>query len=312
MILSILKGIGCVIGILLLLILLYIVLVCIIPVRYEFDGDYHDRFDGSTKFRYLPVGLKILVSYRNEKLQYTIRLFGGVIMTNTDAKISWIGRKLFADAEKEAEGDFVSDVDNDISDIVSVDTVRQSVEQDASGQAFQESVVQQAKESHTEEERQTPKQDNKQSFLQRIRDRIQNVKQRIRRIFRKGQQWDKKKEAILKVYHSQRFAVAKKDVKGYIRQFFHIIKPVKLEGEIHFGFDDPSVTGELLGAMACMLPLYQNYLTICPDFEQACIDGYLRGKGKIYLGALLILLLKILWNKNLIKVTKKVQTIIEA
>ena len=312
MILSILKGIGCVIGILLLLILLYIVLVCIIPVRYEFDGDYHDRFDGSTKLRYLPVGLKILVSYRNEKLQYTIRLFGGVIMTNTDAKISWIGRKLFVDEEKQAESDFASDVDNDISDIVSVDTSRQSVEQDASGQAFQESVVQQAKESHTEEERQTPKQDNKQSFLQRIRDRIQNVKQRIRRIYRKGQQWTKKKEAILKVYHSQRFAVAKKDVKGYIRQFFHIIKPVKLEGEIHFGFDDPSVTGELLGVMACMLPLYQNYLTICPDFEQACIDGYLRGKGKIYLGALLILLLKILWNKNLIKVTKKVQTIIEA
>ena len=312
MILSILKGIGCVIGILLLLILLYIVLVCIIPVRYEFDGDYHDRFDGSTKLRYLPVGLKILVSYRNEKLQYTIRLFGGVIMTNTDAKISWIGRKLFVDEEKQAESDFASDVDNDISDIVSVDTSRQSVEQDASGQAFQESVVQQAKESHTEEERQTPKQDNKQSFLQRIRDRIQNVKQRIRRIYRKGQQWNKKKEAILKVYHSQRFAVAKKDVKGYIRQFFHIIKPVKLEGDIHFGFDDPSVTGELLGVMACMLPLYQNYLTICPDFEQACIDGYLRGKGKIYLGALLILLLKILWNKNLIKVTKKVQTIIEA
>lgn len=312
MILSILKGIGCVIGILLLLILLYIVLVCILPVRYEFDGDYHDRFDGSTKIRYLPVGLKIVVSYHNEKLQYTIRLFGGVIMTNTDAKISWIGRKLFADEEKEAENDVVADVDNDISDIVSVDADRQSVEQDMSEQTFQKSVVQQAKDSHTEDKRQTAKQDNKQSLLQRIRDRIQNVKQRIRRIFRKGQQWNKKKEAILKVYHSRRFAVAKKDVKGYIRQFFHIMKPTKLEGEIHFGFDDPSVTGETLGVMACVLPLYQNYLTVCPDFEKACLDGYLRGKGKIYLGAVVMLLLKVLWNKNLIKVTKKVQTIIEA
>ena len=51
---------------------------------------------------------------------------------------------------------------------------------------------------------------------------------------------------------------------------------------------------------------------IHPDFEKACFDGNLRGKGKIYLGAVLILLLKIVWNKNLIKVTKKVQTIIEA
>lgn len=310
MILSILKGIGCVIGILLLVILLYIGCVCILPIRYEFDGDYHDRFDGSAKIRYLPVGLKILISYHNDRFQYTIRLLGGVIMTNTDAKISWIGRKLFADEEKESG--FASETDNDISDTVPVDTGMQNMEQPHTlEQTSQESVLQHIKDPHTEE-KQTTKKDIRRSFMQRLRDRIQDVKQRIRRIFRKGQQWNKKKDAILRVYHSQRFAIAKEDVKGYIRRFFHIVKPAKLEGEIHFGFDDPAMTGETLGALACVLPLYQNYLTIYPDFENACLDGYLRGKGKIYLGAIGLLLLKILWNKNLIKVTKKVQTIIEA
>ena len=312
MILSILKGIGCVIGIIVLVILVYIGMVCIFPIRYEFDGDYHERFDGSARIRYLPIGLKILVSYHNEQFRYTIRLLGGVIMTNTGAKISWIGRKLFTDEEKEEESFSVSECNNDISGMEPAENMEQSTESHSLVQASQEKKIQHTGDSHIEEENQTVQPDKKVSFRQRIRKRIQHGQQRIRRIFQTGKQWNKKKDALLKIYHSRRFEVVKADVKRYIKQFFHIVKPQRLEGEVHFGFEDPAATGELLGVLACILPLYQNYLTIHPDFEKACFDGNLRGKGKIYLGAVLILLLKIVCNKNLIKVTKKVQTIIEA
>ena len=70
MILSILKGIGCVIGIIVLVILLYIGIVCILPVRYEFDGDYHEQFDGGARIRYMPIGLRIAVSYHNQQFLY--------------------------------------------------------------------------------------------------------------------------------------------------------------------------------------------------------------------------------------------------
>ncbi|MDD5999103.1 MAG: DUF2953 domain-containing protein [Lachnospiraceae bacterium] len=312
MILSILKGIGCVIGIIVLVILLYIGIVCILPVRYEFDGDYHEQFDGGARIRYMPIGLRIAVSYHNQQFQYTVRLLGGVIMTNTGAKISWIGRKLFADEEKEEESSSVSEQNNDISGLEHVENMEQSTESHSSARASQEKKIQHTGDSHSEEECQNVQPDKRISVRQRIRDRIQHGKQRIRRIFQKGKQWNKKKDALLKIYHSRRFEVVKADVKGYIKQFFYIVKPQRLEGEVHFGFEDPAATGELLGVLACILPLYQNYLMIHPDFEKACFDGNLRGKGKIYLGAVLILLLKIVWNKNLIKVTKKVQTIIEA
>jgi len=49
-----------------------------------------------------------------------------------------------------------------------------------------------------------------------------------------------------------------------------------------------------------------------PDFEKKCLDGNLKGKGKIFLFPIVKLILKVILNKNLIKVTKKVQTIIEA
>lgn len=60
------------------------------------------------------------------------------------------------------------------------------------------------------------------------------------------------------------------------------------------------------------LPLYQGFLDVQPDFEKKCLDGNLKGKGKIYLFSIVKLALKVIFNKNLIKVTKKVQTIIEA
>lgn len=131
-------------------------------------------------------------------------------------------------------------------------------------------------------------------------------------IGKRMQQYSKKKDALIKVYHSKRFELAKDDLKRYTKQFFRIIKPSRLEGRIHFGLDDPAYTGQLLGGLAWIYPLYQKYLTIEPDFENACLEGHLKGKGKIFLGSICKLALQVVFNKNLIKVTKKVQTIIEA
>lgn len=150
------------------------------------------------------------------------------------------------------------------------------------------------------------------SFFKKMKQKIASVKRKWNNFLKKLRILKEKKEELLKVYHSKRFEVAKKDVIIYLKELFKIVKPNILEGNVQFGFEDPALTGEVLGIAAMLLPFYDNFLTIQPDFTEKHLEGYLKGKGKIYLFSLLKLIIKVKFNKNLIKVIKKVQTIIEA
>ena len=117
---------------------------------------------------------------------------------------------------------------------------------------------------------------------------------------------------MLKVYNSERFSKAKNDLKQYAGIILRILKPDRLEGYIRFGLEDPANTGYILGVLACMLPFYQEFLTIEPDFTRQIVSGHLNGNGKIRLVSVVKLAIQVILNKNLIKVTKKVQTILQA
>ena len=56
-----------------------------------------------------------------------------------------------------------------------------------------------------------------------------------------------------------------KEIKSLI---FHI-KPKKLQGNIRFGLEDPCLTGEILAVAGVFYPLYGEYFTIEPFFEDA-------------------------------------------
>ena len=67
-----------------------------------------------------------------------------------------------------------------------------------------------------------------------------------------------------------------------------------------------------MGVMSFALPLYQSYLRIYPDFTEQCLEAELIGKGKIILFSIAKIGIHVFFNKNLIKVKNKVQTIMEA
>ncbi|MDD6070192.1 MAG: DUF2953 domain-containing protein [Clostridiales bacterium] len=310
MILSILKVIGIVLLIILTLIIFILLLVLFSPIRYQFSGRLEDEPEGDISVKWAPVLLRITVTYHNKQLEYVIRLIGGVVMTNTPAKISWIGRKFFSfgESEKEVDEDTEHVEEKSLSD---------------SEKSFQD--VSSEKESLKEEiERQTAKKAEntrkisrkrrrkKTSFVNRIQKKIRNLQRKIREIIHTLKNMNQKREALSRVYHSKRFQQVKVDLKKYAGEIFRILKPDRLEGNVRFGLEDPANTGYILGILAMLLPVYQGFLTIEPDFTQQILKGCLQGKGKIRLIFVVKLVIKVILNKNLIKVTKKVQTILEA
>lgn len=67
----------------------------------------------------------------------------------------------------------------------------------------------------------------------------------------------------------------------------HIL-PVKIQGNLHFGFEDPSITGQVLAVAGMVYPLYGKTFRIIPDFEQQILEGEVNLKGRVFGGYLLL------------------------
>ena len=319
MLLTILKVIGIILLVILLVIILILLLILLAPIRYRFAGEYFEKPDVTATVKYFPVALKAFVSYRENKLEYTVRMFGGVILTNTNAKLSWLGRRIASGMSKEddnvAENDSITSNDS----IAENDSINNS-ESNTGNAMFAENNDMADNEAdakgHDKEQAKGPDKKTKKAGRRPITDiiseKIKDLKKKVIGLKEKLSTINKKKNDLIKVYNSKRFEKAKKDVISYIKALFKAIKPKRLEGRVHFGMDDPATTGEILGGLSLLLPLYDDHITILPDFDKQVIEGILKGYGSIRLWSIVKIALKAFFNKNLVKVSKKFKTIIEA
>jgi hypothetical protein len=85
------------------------------------------------------------------------------------------------------------------------------------------------------------------------------------------------------------------------RQGFRLVRhvfPRRLHGEIRFGFDDPYTTGQILTWISPFYGLYAGKINLIPVFEEKTLDGKISLKGRIRLGTILVLIVRVLLNKN--------------
>ena len=87
----------------------------------------------------------------------------------------------------------------------------------------------------------------------------------------------------------------------------HSIFPRKITGVLEGGFEDPSLTGELLALWSVLLPLHKGGVEIEPDFNAD--SGYGRGQlslsGRILLWSVVISVLGIVLDRNVRKAWKE-------
>lgn len=81
-------------------------------------------------------------------------------------------------------------------------------------------------------------------------------------------------------------------IKTEVVRLWKFSRPRKMELNLIFGFDDPSVTGKVLAFLSMLYPFYGENINVTPDFEQEILKGDLFIKGRIH-G---IRAINILWN----------------
>ena len=77
------------------------------------------------------------------------------------------------------------------------------------------------------------------------------------------------------------------------------VRPRKLSGYLDFGFDDPSITGRVLGVLSVFLPQVGKTFDINPDFEKSHLECNITSSGRIYLFYLIYIAASTYFNKNI-------------
>lgn len=110
-----------------------------------------------------------------------------------------------------------------------------------------------------------------------------------------------KKERIVKELedpvHRKAFSKVKKELGKLLKRW----RPKVMEGNVHFGFEDPYHTGQALAALSIVYPFIGGRLSVEPDFEQRILEGNVKIHGGICVMPLVCLLWNLVWCKEIRK-----------
>ena len=115
-----------------------------------------------------------------------------------------------------------------------------------------------------------------------------------------------KKEDLEKFLNDEIHRSAWTSLKTEVFRLLRFIKPRKLQLNLHFGFDDPSVTGKTLAALSMLYPFYGDHVRIVPDFENAIFKGDASIKGKIHGVHAIRLAWSLFFDKNIQTTYKRI------
>ena len=82
-----------------------------------------------------------------------------------------------------------------------------------------------------------------------------------------------------------------------MRVLRHIF-PRKLSGQFTFGVEDPYLMGQILSLAAFLYPVYGKKIDLTPVMDANALDGELSFRGRVQIGVLALMALRIWMDKN--------------
>lgn len=95
--------------------------------------------------------------------------------------------------------------------------------------------------------------------------------------------------------------------KRQLVRIFGKIKPKKFRVDLHLGFEDPAVMGEVLAVWGMFYPVHQGNIDICPEFGTPVFEGSFYIKGSIGLCTFAKAALTLFFDKNIRVLIKRLK-----
>ena len=86
-----------------------------------------------------------------------------------------------------------------------------------------------------------------------------------------------------------------------LKKLLSHIRPRTFRLTGRFGSADPALTGQVLGAVYMLYPIYGDSIRLTGDFEEEVLEGEMALKGRIRLGTLAVIAIRVVGNKQVRK-----------
>lgn len=298
----ILKIIGIILAVILGLVLLVICIVLFVPICYR--ADLH----GSGSAKELTVHAK--VSFLFGLIKAVFALENG--KTDLSVRIAW--KKL---GDSDPVEDKAKDRDGEMPkpEKKAVMQKSQTIQKEEQQDGTPNRITDKAAEDETEkiekteqsakiypestEKKQRKKKERKEDSdsASKIEQITEKIKCTYHKFCDKINQITEKKDKISDFLTDEMHKNAFLKLKNEAFHLLKILKPKKIQGEITFGFEDPSLTGRILAWISMIYPWIGEHTDITPDFEHRTLSGDLRIRGRLYVITLVVTAIRLILSK---------------
>ena len=298
----ILKIIGIILAVILGLILLVICIVLFVPICYK--ADLH----GSGNARELTVHAK--VSWLFGLIKAVFALENG--KTDLSVRIAW---KKFGDSdpvEDKAEDRIEEKPKPEKKSVMQEKQVIQGEEKqdDTTNRITDKAVEDQTEKAEKSEQTAKTRPESTEKKQRKKKDRkedsdsaskIEQITEKIKCTYHKfcdkineiTEKKDKMSDFLTDETHKNAFLKLKNEAFHLLKK----LKPKKIQGEITFGFEDPSLTGRLLALISMIYPWIGEHTDITPDFEHRTLSGDLSIRGRLYVITPVVTAIRLILSK---------------
>ncbi|MCR5609103.1 MAG: DUF2953 domain-containing protein [Lachnospiraceae bacterium] len=290
-----------IIGVIILLLFILLISPFRYKIKFEKNDELMDDYHGSAVVSYLAFIVWAKVTVINSAVDYKIKLFGipvqGLVkrlMNKSDKNDKDDEDDYYDDSDSDSTSNITGSANDTNADNADSDDIAEALQQDI--KACQDSSDNKKDKKKKSKEKKSKK-DGKGIFqtikeifssikrlFKRLKDDTENVIEKIRRI--KGE--------FKRDVNKRGFKYIKKVIGKTLKK----LKPRKFNCDIVYGFDDPALTGEVLGGFAIAGSIHKDRIKVRPDFTRKVFEADVFIKGKIRLMTLVIAAIKLVTNKD--------------
>ena len=315
LILGLLRIIGILVLAVILLVLVVVLLVLFCPLRYKavITRELSDPPKGFVRVTWLLHLLSVRVEF-DEELDYRIRVLGFSLLKGKDDLAS--KNQGHGDAEEKAS-EKAPEKEPEKAPEKAPGKAFGKVPEEAEEKSSRQTTDKKTEESKSEESDQvTEHREDKfrrtigeriAELLQKLADFIEKISSYPDMILEKVDEWQQKKEKWLKHFQDEQHRTAIKALFGTAGSVLMHIKPRRLKIDGRLGFDDPAVTGQVFGLIGMLMPLYGETIHLEAIFDEAVAEGRLEARGRIRIGTLIYLLIRVIGKKEVRRLITQVK-----
>lgn len=266
-----------IIGILLLMLLGILLILLIAPFGYQINASKDEQSAAASgKISWLFHIVTVRFFYSKEGFDFAFKIFGIHVLKKGKKKTPKRNTSRKALKKEDLSDDFHDTKDIEIPKEKEIEK-KQEVNQE---------TVKQSEEHQRAEKKVTVEQTKEhQRTEKKVEETVQNSESRMERLRHQA-------EAILIFLRRSDVQQFLKKMWNSCKKLFRHLLPNRFRLELHFGFDDPALTGQVLGLFSVFYAWYLDRISLQPDFEKEILEGKVWMRGRMIPAYLLYILLR--------------------